>query len=136
MSTDPSRPAPETVPDPDKTAAPATPPSEQRPAGERLKPPAAAPATASKGRPRPNLGAWIGEKIGADWAAVIVASVLVLLAVSGTYAQTGLREIGKSPGTPLPDIEYVLWAIMFGLVIRNTGGVPAPFRPGVATYET
>jgi uncharacterized integral membrane protein (TIGR00698 family) len=35
----------------------------------------------------------------------------------------------------LPQIEYVLWAIILGLVISNTVGVPAIFRPGVATYE-
>ncbi len=63
---------------------------------------------------------------------------LVLLAVVGivgTYLQTGLRLIGTSTGTRLPDIEYVLWAILLGLVIRNTVGVPALFRPGVGTYE-
>ena len=61
--------------------------------------------------------------------------LLVVVGVIGTYAQTGLRSIGKATGTPLPDIEYVLWAIILGLIIRNTIGVPAPFRPGVATYE-
>jgi uncharacterized integral membrane protein (TIGR00698 family) len=35
----------------------------------------------------------------------------------------------------LPNIEYVLWAILLGLVISNTLGVPAMFRAGVATYE-
>jgi integral membrane protein len=29
----------------------------------------------------------------------------------------------------------VLWAILFGLIVSNTIGVPALFRPGVATYE-
>ena len=35
----------------------------------------------------------------------------------------------------LPQIEYVLWAILLGLLISNTFGVAAVFRPGVATYE-
>ena len=63
--------------------------------------------------------------------------LLLLLAVGviGTYAQTGLRTVGKATGSALPDIEYVLWAIVLGLVIRNTVGVPGVFRPGVATYE-
>lgn len=61
--------------------------------------------------------------------------LLAVVGIAGTYAQTGLRGIGKATGTPLPDIEYVLWAIVFGLVIRNTVGVPPLFRPGVATYE-
>jgi hypothetical protein len=58
-----------------------------------------------------------------------------VVGIAGTYAQTGLRGLGKATGTALPDIEYVLWAIVFGLVIRNTVGVPKLFRPGVATYE-
>jgi uncharacterized integral membrane protein (TIGR00698 family) len=35
----------------------------------------------------------------------------------------------------LPQIEYVLWAILLGLLISNTVGVARFFRPGVATYE-
>ncbi len=35
----------------------------------------------------------------------------------------------------LPQIEYVLWAIVLGLLISNTAGVARVFRPGVATYE-
>ena len=41
--------------------------------------PDAGPLTASSEEPRPGLGA----AIGVDWAAVVVAAVLVLLAVSG-----------------------------------------------------
>ncbi|MDT7798753.1 MAG: hypothetical protein QOI78_2186 [Actinomycetota bacterium] len=61
--------------------------------------------------------------------------LLVAVGVVGTLAQNGIRGIGKATGTALPDLEYVLWAIILGLIIRNTIGVPAPFRPGVATYE-
>ncbi len=35
----------------------------------------------------------------------------------------------------MPNIEYVLWAIVFGLIVSNTVGLPEVFRPGVATYE-
>lgn len=35
----------------------------------------------------------------------------------------------------LPQIEYVLWAILLGLLISNTVGVPQIFRRGVASYE-
>jgi uncharacterized integral membrane protein (TIGR00698 family) len=35
----------------------------------------------------------------------------------------------------LPNIEYVLWAIIFGLIVSNTVGVPEVFRRGVETYE-
>ena len=42
---------------------------------------------------------------------------------------------GKAHHLVLPNIEYVLWAILIGLAISNTVGVPAIFRSGVATYE-
>jgi uncharacterized integral membrane protein (TIGR00698 family) len=35
----------------------------------------------------------------------------------------------------MPNIEYVLWAIILGLIVANSIGVPAIFRRGVATYE-
>jgi uncharacterized integral membrane protein (TIGR00698 family) len=61
--------------------------------------------------------------------------LLLVIGVAGTYLQTGVRAIGHATETALPDIEYVLWAIVLGLVIRNTVGVPRVFRPGVDTYE-
>src|SRR5215468_155354 len=39
------------------------------------------------------------------------------------------------PGIPFPHLEYVLWAILLGLVVGNTLGVAQIFRAGVATYE-
>ena len=35
----------------------------------------------------------------------------------------------------VPDIEYVLWAILIGLVMTNTVGLHRVFRPGVLTYH-
>ena len=35
----------------------------------------------------------------------------------------------------LPQIEYVLWAILLGLLVSNTVGVAKVFLPGMATYE-
>ena len=35
----------------------------------------------------------------------------------------------------IPNIEYVLWAILIGLFISNTIGVAEVFKPGIATYE-
>lgn len=34
-----------------------------------------------------------------------------------------------------PQVEYVLWAIILGLLLSNTLKLPAIFRPGIATYE-
>jgi uncharacterized integral membrane protein (TIGR00698 family) len=36
---------------------------------------------------------------------------------------------------PLPNIEYVLWAIILGLILANTVKLPALIYRGVATYE-
>src|SRR6266851_9580835 len=35
----------------------------------------------------------------------------------------------------IPNIEYVLWAILIGLAISNIFGLAEIFKPGVATYE-
>jgi uncharacterized integral membrane protein (TIGR00698 family) len=61
--------------------------------------------------------------------------LLLVIGVLGVALQAGLRAIGASAGTRLPDVEYVLWAILLGLLVRNTVGVPRVFRPGVGTYE-
>ena len=53
-------------------------------------------------------------------------------------SQASLRTInryGKAHHLVLPNVEYVLWAILFGVVIANTIGLPRVFRAGVATYE-
>ena len=36
---------------------------------------------------------------------------------------------------PFPRIEYVLWAIILGLVVSNFFTIPEIFRPGIGTYE-
>jgi uncharacterized integral membrane protein (TIGR00698 family) len=41
----------------------------------------------------------------------------------------------RYPQLAVPHIEYVLWAIVLGLLISNTVGVAPAFRAGVATYE-
>jgi uncharacterized integral membrane protein (TIGR00698 family) len=63
--------------------------------------------------------------------------VLLLGAVgyAGKFIEQFIARSGKANHLVLPNIEYVLWAILIGLVISNTIGVPSPFRAGVATYE-
>jgi len=65
----------------------------------------------------------------------------------GTALLFGVGLLGKAlehalsllraghPAWPLPHIEYVLWAIILGLLISNTVGVARIFQPGIATYE-
>src|ERR1700722_1090813 len=67
----------------------------------------------------------------------IVPGILLLLAVgyAGKIIEQSIARYGKAHHLVLPNIEYVLWAILLGLVISNTIGVPEIFRSGVATYE-
>jgi uncharacterized integral membrane protein (TIGR00698 family) len=53
----------------------------------------------------------------------------------GKVIEQSIAAYGKAHALHLPNIEYVLWAILIGLVIANTVGVPRVFKPGVATYE-
>jgi uncharacterized integral membrane protein (TIGR00698 family) len=54
---------------------------------------------------------------------------------AGKFIEQSVAHYGKAHHVVLPNIEYVLWAIVIGLAISNTVGVPALFRAGVATYE-
>jgi uncharacterized integral membrane protein (TIGR00698 family) len=67
----------------------------------------------------------------------LIPGLLLLTAVgySGKFIEQFLAHYGKSHHLTLPNIEYVLWAILIGFAISNTIGVPAIFRAGVATYE-
>src|SRR6185295_13838047 len=53
----------------------------------------------------------------------------------GKLTEQFVKALGKANNLVLPNIEYVLWAILFGLLISNVFGVAKIFRPGVATYE-
>ena len=61
--------------------------------------------------------------------------LLAIIGYAGKVTEQSIAAYGKAHHIALPNIEYVLWAILFGLVISNTVGIPAAFRPGVDTYE-
>jgi uncharacterized integral membrane protein (TIGR00698 family) len=67
----------------------------------------------------------------------LIPGILLLLMVgyAGKFIEQSIAHYGKAHHLVLPNIEYVLWAILLGLVISNTIGVPEVFRAGVATYE-
>ena len=67
----------------------------------------------------------------------LVPGVLLLAAVgyAGKFTEQFITKYGRAHHLTLPNIEYVLWAIVFGLILANTLGVPEVFRAGVATYE-
>ena len=62
-------------------------------------------------------------------------ALLAAIGLLGKLAEQSISAYGKSHHLALPNIEYVLWAILIGLAVSNTIGVPEIFRPGVATYE-
>ena len=66
-----------------------------------------------------------------------VPGVLLLIAVGllGKYAQIGWKSLARHEHWTVPDIEYVLWAIVIGLLVTNTIGLHRIFRAGVQTYE-
>jgi len=61
--------------------------------------------------------------------------LLFIVGYGGKFIEQSISRYGKAHHLTLPNIEYVLWAILIGLLIANTVGVPQLFRPGVATYE-
>jgi uncharacterized integral membrane protein (TIGR00698 family) len=61
--------------------------------------------------------------------------LLAALGLLGKFTEQSIAAYGKAHHLALPNIEYVLWAILFGLIVSNTIGVSSIFRPGVATYE-
>ena len=67
----------------------------------------------------------------------LLPGLLLLAAVgyAGRVIERAIATYGKAHHLTLPNIEYVLWAILLGLAISNTIGVSHIFKPGVATYE-
>jgi len=67
----------------------------------------------------------------------LLPGTLLLFALG--YAGKGLESLGlwlnHARHFPFPHIEYVLWAIVLGLIVSNTMHLPQIFRPGIATYE-
>jgi len=77
------------------------------------------------------------ERSGLRRALSIVPGVALLLFVgyAGKVAEQSIASYGRAHALTLPNIEYVLWAIAFGLLISNTVGVPRVFDAGIETYE-
>src|ERR1700692_5144969 len=67
----------------------------------------------------------------------IVPGILLLAAIgyAGKVLERSINAYAKSHHWTFPNIEYVLWAILIGLVISNTLAIPKLFQPGIATYE-
>jgi uncharacterized integral membrane protein (TIGR00698 family) len=71
-----------------------------------------------------------------QWVHLVPGTLLLaIIGFAGKVTEQSIAGYGKAHHLTLPNIEYVLWAIIFGLVVANTVGIPAIFRPGVETYE-
>jgi uncharacterized integral membrane protein (TIGR00698 family) len=71
-----------------------------------------------------------------QWVQIVPGTLLLaIVGFAGKVTEQSITAYGKAHLLTLPNIEYVLWAIVFGLVISNTIGIPAIFRAGVETYE-
>jgi uncharacterized integral membrane protein (TIGR00698 family) len=67
----------------------------------------------------------------------LIPGLLLLAAVgyAGKFIEQSIAHYTKANHITFPNIEYVLWAIVIGLLIANTVGVPRIFEAGIATYE-
>jgi len=62
-------------------------------------------------------------------------ALLAAIGLLGKFIEQRIALYGKTHHLRLPNIEYVLWAIVIGLLVANTVGVPRVFRAGIATYD-
>lgn len=67
----------------------------------------------------------------------LVPGVLLLAAIgyAAKLLEQNISRYAKAHHLVIPNIEYVLWAILIGLVLANTVKIPDVFLPGIATYE-
>src|ERR1700722_15512342 len=62
-------------------------------------------------------------------------ALLAVIGFAGKLPEKNINPYAKSHHWTIPNIEYVLWAILIGLAISNIFGLAEIFKPGVATYE-
>jgi uncharacterized integral membrane protein (TIGR00698 family) len=62
-------------------------------------------------------------------------ALLAIIGYAGKLLEKNVNAYAKGHHWIFPNIEYVLWAILLGLLISNVFGLAAIFKPGVATYE-
>ena len=62
-------------------------------------------------------------------------ALLAVIGFAGKLLEKNINAYTKANHITFPNIEYVLWAILIGLVVSNVFGLAEIFKPGVATYE-
>ena len=81
------------------------------------------------------LTGWAASPLGSFVGLVPGILLLAVVGYAGKFIEQAIARYGKAHHMVLPNVEYVLWAILIGLLITNTVGLPRIFRAGVATYE-
>jgi uncharacterized integral membrane protein (TIGR00698 family) len=68
---------------------------------------------------------------------LLVPGILLLAAIgyAGKVIEKSVNTYARAHHLLFPNIEYVLWAIVIGLLISNLLTIPKIFLPGIATYE-
>jgi len=85
-----------------------------------------------------NVVAISNEKQGTlGRVAGLIPGILLLAAIglAAKWIEQSINGYTKTHHIVFPNIEYVLWAIVIGLIIGNLIKLPAIFQPGVDTYE-
>lgn len=76
---------------------------------------------------------------GASWqrTLALVPGILLLAAVgySGKALEKSINTYAKLHHATIPNIEYVLWAILVGILLANLLPLPRIFQAGIRTYE-
>jgi uncharacterized integral membrane protein (TIGR00698 family) len=62
-------------------------------------------------------------------------ALLAVIGFAGKLLEKNINAYARGNHRAFPNIEYVLWAILIGLIISNVFGLAEIFKPGVATYE-
>jgi len=67
----------------------------------------------------------------------LIPGILLLAAIglAAKWIEQSINGYTKAHHIVFPNIEYVLWAIVIGLIIGNLVKVPAIFHAGIDTYE-
>ncbi|HWC15543.1 MAG TPA: putative sulfate exporter family transporter, partial [Terriglobales bacterium] len=81
--------------------------------------------------PQPALAPWPRRLLEPLPGIALLAAIGLL----GKVIEQRIALYARTHHQHLPNIEYVLWAILIGLAVANTVGVPRIFRAGIATYD-
>jgi uncharacterized integral membrane protein (TIGR00698 family) len=95
---------------------------------------------AQGGRDKGAIAGFTANRGLLERAALLAPGVALLFALgyAGKAAEFGVKAYGKAHHLALPNIEYVLWAIVFGVVAGNVLAATrslSVFQPGIDTYE-